>query len=556
MRERRSADTRRHSKQATADHKATNQTSPPSAGLSASADQTHAGAPATRAAPEPSSSAALGPQTATATRSTGQRRKASTVVHLGDRTSGPVSGAVERPLSTRGPGLAPTDLATSRSAAHEPSIVVSPALSRLTENEPPLVVPATTAPASPTMPASARQTPVGPSSSRPPTDTLTGPSQRPVRPQRTGVRPGTLLLAAAAVFGVGFALTRGPSSTSVESAPASTPHDRAEREQAASTPAPTTPQPVAPKAPAPTETTAATGTTRPLAQTPPAATAPTAPPAALAATEAPTTPQPPPTPTPTAPTPQEPPADRVEVETARAAPKAPVDTKPTVAAAHKPTHSPKLAQAPAPRVANTTHAELASAKASPTLPARPLDPTDPGSRYDHVPPKSAMAPAEPIAAERRYDHVPPRAAGPATSSPEKASPAGPEKPERPSADTAIATPTQTEAERRAHERRYDHVPPKAAQIANPTEAEPKPDTARSTTPNTAPLSGSPRIYLRSDPPGATVAVLGEVRGKTPLSLDLDGQVEVVLTHPERRPATLVLEPGRGPRWLSITLDPR
>lgn len=493
----------------------------------------------------------------------GLRRVAPTIVHTGGRASGPVSGVVERPLSSRGPGLS-----TAESGAAAPSIIVSPRLAAEAQHAGrPRVAPAQTT------------SPPAPTASRQPVDALTGPSNRPVRPSRAPVRPGVLLLAAAAVFAVGFALTRGPSSRGPVSPMAGPGVDPVEREAAPSGPSrsggettkadltsvgPRAPaQPIDSPRPAPQAPGAA-------AMNPPAqATAPAAapqPPAA--ATLAP---------------PESGPAanrksaiapDRVEAETTIAkaakvpapavaeakvvspgataqAPTAPAPepaTKPAVDASLDPLPSarPTSTQDQAlPRVAQPkTEKALARATAGELpAPARPLDTNDPGSRYDNVPPKAANDAAERVAAERRYDHVPPRAAMAQAATAE--APPTPQKREP-------TEPTPSLAEQRAHERRYDHVPPRAAQLAAGA------DTTRATAPRAeaaTPLSGSPRIFLQSDPPGATVTVLGQARGKTPISLELDDRVEVVLTHPERRPASVVLEPGRGARWLSVPLDP-
>jgi hypothetical protein len=442
---------------------------------------------------------------------------------------------------------------------------------------------------------------------------ITGPSPRPTRKASRGPRPGTIALAAAALFALGFVLLRNTSTTTGSVATASVSPDRAEREQAGfTTTAPTgstskveapsrqgdalakntgantsTSKPTLPPTnPTPTNpelaktktapalaglgTTAGAGTTAtaPTA-TPPTATLPTATPTAPATTTG---------------------ADRVERETPSTA-NANRPTEPAPSARRENTHSDSQLASPVPPrstntrtvvAANTPAARndtaLAARKAPaadteietppkapetrPLDPLDPIDPTDPGSRYDHVPPKSALAEAAPVPDARRYDHVPPKAAlasapaaetRPATPAPEKATPNA-------SNDTGVNAAPRTGAEDRERARRYDHVPPKAAQVAAATDTKTEPDKAQTKAetpkPNAAPLSGSPRIYLQSDPPGATVAVLGQPRGKTPISLDIDGQVEVVLTHPEHRPATVVLEPSRGPRWLSIKLDPR
>lgn len=501
----------------------------------------------------------------------GQRRVVPTVVHTGDRVSGPVSGVVERPLSSRGPGLKATE-----PDAAGPSVIVSTRIGSEDQVREPPQVAAKQASAPPT--PTARATPVPPAS-RQPVDTLTGPSNRPARPSRRPVRPGALLLVAAAVFAVGFAVIREPSSSGPEASIASRGVDPVEREAAPSGPTRTGGETakadrakVGPQAPArpidsPRSSPQALGA---AAMNPPVqATAPAA------------APQPPAAATLAAP--ESGPAanresalapDRVEAETTIAkaakvpapavaeakevspgataqAPTAPAPepaTKPAVDASLDPLPSARPTstqdQAP-PRVAQPkTDKALAKAKSGELpAPARPLDTNDPGSRYDNVPPKAANDAAERVAAERRYDHVPPKAAlaQAATAEP----PPTPQKREP-------AEPTPSLAEQRAHERRYDHVPPKAAQLAASA------DTARAPAPRAeaaSPLSGSPRIFLQSDPPGATVTVLGQARGKTPISLELDDRVEVVLTHPERRPATVVLEPGRGARWLSIPLDP-
>ncbi len=108
--------------------------------------------------------------------------------------------------------------------------------------------------------------------------------------------------------------------------------------------------------------------------------------------------------------------------------------------------------------------------------------------------------------------------------------------------------------------RYADVPPLAA-AANRASATPG-DPAAPIRPTAAPARASvtadgvaraPRVYLQSQPQGANVFADGRLRGQTPLALDLDAPVAVLLVHPDHRPEALRLDPLPDTRIVTVSL---